>query len=476
MEQNYRDSNDDLIAVEIRQILPFLFALVRVEAISLESDVGTHDIPAKPTKKRKKTPVKTPTSSSSHVHDSTQRKVHFLSVDGSSLRPPIDRDLQSGIRQQHAIGAMTLAKEVIDGLATEASSVLRRLCDFLCRLQSLTHSSAHDILILCASSISNAYPSKWIRATINLIVDDLMILQEGLTSNRRTPLQLEVRLAEYLGQAIRYQLRVLFNPAPPRLCSLDTNYENRALTYSKVHQLISMTKRTSDESDGIAVDDGFLSALISRALRRLYEFIDLEHLMTVPEDTYLSFLSLIPTEFCTSAPSQRQISPRMRSTDSTAELTEDDRDMVIADVQKAAGFLSATYAARFLCDVFTTPGVHEEVMRMGGWSSIERYASTSMKYHLYESCTADAHLVPLCDFLALLKRLQTFCIYMEPKTKSCLDSLAMVARNYHIPKSTSPKQAKRKLHQYLEDIAYIYNDMMTEVSAFPEITPVPISS
>jgi hypothetical protein len=252
--------------VQIQRILPLLCALARVEAISLESDVGTHDVPPfKPNKKRKKTPIK----AASLVKDPTPRKVHFLSLDGSSIRPPVDRDLQSGIRQQQSIEAMTHAKEVIDGLTSDVTSVLQSLHHFLCLLQSLTNSGDYDILKLCASSISNEYPSKWVRATINLILNDLTILQERLMTERRKPLQLEVRLAEHLGQAIRYQLRVLFNPAPPRLCSLDTNYENRALTYSKVHQLLTMNKRTSY---GLAVDDGFLSALISRALRRLYEY------------------------------------------------------------------------------------------------------------------------------------------------------------------------------------------------------------
>ena len=479
-QQNSRDCKVEP-AADLQPILPLLQAFVRVEAISLESDDGRNK-PAKKLKKTpmkastemKKTPIKTASTASLDVFEAKQhRKVHFLSLDGSSFRPPIDRDLQSGLRQQQCIEEMTKAKEVIDSLTTDAAPLIQDLHTFLRLLQSPTNQSVHDLLQLCASNISNDYPLKWVRVTINLIWDDLIVLQERLTSDQRTPLQLEIRLAEHIGQAIRYQLRVLFNPAPPRLCSLDTNYENRALTYSKVHQLMTMNKRTPF---GLAVDDGFLSALISRALRRLYEYIDLEHLLAASENADSSFLSFIPTNFCASEPCHRHISPRIRSTDISDELTEFDRDMVIADVQKAAGFLSATYAARFLCDVFTTPGVHDEVIRMGGWTSIERYASTSKKYQLYESCTADAHLVPLFDFSAFLKRLQMFCDNMEPKTKSCIDALQMVANNYHIPKPTSPKQPKRKLHHYLEDIANIYNDMMTEVNAIPEIAPIPIIS
>ena len=467
-QQNSGGTTDEPVVVQVQRIVPLLLALVRVEAISVESDTGTHDVPAKPAKKRKKTLIQ---ASSPHVKE-PHRRVHFLSLDGSSIRPPIDRDLQSGIYQQQSIEAMTHAKEVIDELTSEVTSVLQSLYNFLCLLQSRTNSGVHDILNLCVCSISNDFPSKWVRATINFIASDVIILQERLTSDCRKPLQLEVRLAEHLGQAIRYQLRVLFNPAPPRLCMADTNYANRSSSYSKVHELMTMNKRASF---GLAVDDGFLSALISRAFCRLYEFIDFEHLISVPEDAYLSFLSLIPTDFCASAPSRRIISPRIRSRDIPDVLNENDRDMVIADVQKATGFLSATYAARFLFDVFTTPGVHEEVVRMGGWSSIERYASTSKKYHLYESCIADAHLVPLCNYYAMLKRLQTFCVYMEPKTKSCIDALELVARNYHIPKPTSPKRSRRKLHHFMEDIADAYIDMMTEVNAFPEILPIAIS-
>jgi hypothetical protein len=299
------------------------------------------------------------------------------------------------------------------------------------------------------------------------------------------PLQLELRLAEHIGQGIRYRLRVLFNPAPPRLCNLDTQYEHRSTSYSKVSQLITMTKRTNHDGYGLAVDDGFLSALISRALCRLYEYYKLHDMILTSDcdDTsLLVFLSGIPNEFCTSEPSHRTMSPRsIRSINFINEFTENDRDLVIADIQEATSFLCATYAVRFLYDLFTTPGVYDEVQRMGGWDDIEQYAITSKKYKLYNLCSADAHFVPLWNYKALVQLLSTFCNHMECKTQCCIDALKMVATNYRIPippkTSSSAKNIipKRQLHQYMIDITNTYTDMMMEVYAFPEIIQQPPS-
>jgi hypothetical protein len=462
--------------------------MVKVEAISLETDVTSEDSRTVQKKKTIKKRDKIALPSQDDTPRTKQRcKVHFLSLNGSSMRPPSDRDLQSGIRQRQSIEAMIHAKEVIEGLTTDALSSLQALQTFLDHLFTPSSECENGIIQLCAGSISNEYPNTSIFATIDLIRQDLIVLLERLLSSTiavstenddaveaTKSLQLEICLAVHLGQAIRYQLRVLFNPSPPRLCRLDTGYENRSLEYSKVYQLMTMNKRTTGEDDGLAIDDGFLSALVSRALRRLYEYFGLEHLIPVSDDDiHVSFKSVIPDNFCTSEPSHRQIPLRIRATSQNDEITVLDRDQVVIDLQQATSFLSASYAARFLCDVFTTPGVQEEVRRMGGWQSIEQYSLTSKKYHLYESCPADAHLVPLCDYLSLLERLQKICEYMEPKIPSCVNALQMVASNYRIPDVTTPAKSQRKMHQYLKQIVDTYNELMKEANAFPQIKMEP---
>jgi hypothetical protein len=429
-------------------ILPFLRSLVRVEAVSLESfDVLMNATP---------------------LTESSKKRVHFLSLDGSSIRPPIDRDLQSGIRQQHSISALIAAKEQADALKAPSLQEIQSLLTFMTRLQETGESTApsveyYNMVLLCASSISKDFSSTAVYATVNLIQQDVRILEQRLLNgdtndHSSTPLQLESQLAELVGQGIRYRLRVLFNPPPPRLCNLDVQYEHRSQAYSKVNQLITMKSKVEQMELGCAADDGFLSALISRALRRCHDFWGLEHMMSEEEDGPIP-----PAAFCTSAASQRALPTPLRSMGDDL-VTQQDRDFILQDVEEATSFLKAAYAARFLYDLWTAPNVADEIERMGGWSQIEFYAKTSVKYHLHQLCTADAHLVSLLNIKSLLRRLEMHCQLLEPLVDPCLEALQRVATNYqvYVPR-------KRKVTAYLTDITKYYVDAMTEVHALPKI-------
>ena len=432
---------------EHESILPFLRALVRLEAVSLESfDVPVHATP----------PL---------TESLKKRRVHFLSLDGSSVRPPIDRDLQSGIRQQRSIAALILAKEQVDSLTEASLPHLQSLATFMSQLQQSSETSEpsgeyYNVVLLCARSISSDFSPTSVLATVKLIRQDLSILVQRLSGDdpvlSSTSMQLESRLAELVGQGIRYRLRVLFNPAPPRLCNNDVHYEHRSQAYSKVSQLITMTKNEENSELGCAAEDGFISALLSRALRRFHDYWGLESIMSQDPPA-------IPSAFCSSEASHRILPPLSRGIGDDI-VTQRDRDAILHDVEEATSFLKAVYAARFLYDLWTAPGVADEIQRMGGWSQVEFYAGTSWKFHLHHLCSADAHLVPFSNISFLLRQLELFCQVMEPHVDKCTEALQRVAKNYqiYIPR-------KRKVSTFLNDVTTYFVDVMKEVHALPKI-------
>jgi hypothetical protein len=505
-QHNHTETENVVVTPILQPILPFIRALVQVEAVSLESSDMVQPLLMSPTHPdtQKKLPI---------------RKVHFLSLDGSSIRPPIDRDLQSGVRQQQLIQAMTVAQQAMEHMTSDATVGIQYLIQFLTHVQEQQqHSSSsssspssvnnnnnscssshshHDeyynnIVQQCAASISKDCTPTLILATVNLMQHDLFILQQRLHSQSllpkndtctasitatvvdvtvvrdpaiySTPLHLESRLAELIGQGIRYRLRVLFNQSPPRQSAIDVNYEHRSMAYSKVHQLIRMTQRApTDEIGSSAADDGFVSALISRALRRLYEYFGLDMIMS---DDITPALSVVPMEFGNSAASRRPLPTHLRSIGEDI-VTAADRDAIVADIDDATSFLKAVYAARFLYDLWMAPGVPEEVARMGGWSDIESYAATSWKLQLYQLCTADAHLVPLCNYPLLMQRLQQYCQFMECHVIQCWAALDSIATNYQIH-----VKRKRKVSLYLDGITKHFQDAMMDVNALPQIESV----
>jgi hypothetical protein len=173
--------------------MPFLCAMVQVEAMALESDTDVEAdetiVSTKPIKKKKST--KSPSTNrgrrnlkspqviqieSSSNDTSKTKKVYFLSLDGSSVRPPIDRDLQSGLRQRRTIHAMIYAKEITDQLSIDTIPILQSLQTFLIHIQQQQRQTGTMTIIhQCATSISKDYPSSLVLATIKLLQQDLSI-------------------------------------------------------------------------------------------------------------------------------------------------------------------------------------------------------------------------------------------------------------------------------------------------------------
>ena len=441
-------SSSHVGSASLDSILPLLQALVRVESVSLG--------PSNNSPSPKKT-----------------RRVHFS---GLVTQPPVDRELASAEHQQESIEAMMHAKKQIQSLKSTAIPAIQQLRDFLSSLSSSDDNQ--QLLQTIASAIGPDFPSKRVSVLADVCLGDFEILGRRLSnvphddvvmsplqqqmmmmrsssSSSNDPLtSVEQRLTALLGQGIRFQLRMLLNEAPPRLSKVNEAYDEMAeKAYSKVSELVQPP-----------VNEGLLSAPFSTALLRLHEYFGLEKLMDSSSSTTDPVL-MLPTEFCSSAASQRQLSVRGKTFE---PLTEQDKEAVMVDIRAAASFLAAARAARFLVDLLSAPGVQKEIKRMGGWSEIETYASCSWNYDLWKhkAGDGDAHLVVLCNVAALHKRLQSYCTAMEALTDDCEASLAQLHSNFHLA-----TKSKIFLNKYpaVPEIADCHEFWMNLASAFPEI-------
>ena len=150
-------------------------------------------------------------------------------------------------------------------------------------------------------------------------------------------------------------------------------------------------------------------------------------------------------------------------------LSSDEMDHILADIEEAHGFLAATSACRFLIDLLTTPGVQDEINRQGGWSTLEYYAKMSWNHQLWKLFPEDAHLVLMCNFEALLQRLQNYLLVMEQHVSSCQDSLAALARRFRV--SAKSQKVLRKFPQ-IAVIARWLEEAEERSNAFPTVCAI----
>jgi len=467
-------------------VLPLLRALVHVEVVALggttynNNNSTTHH------------PVQ-----QQQQQQSFQKKTHFSGFDCSSTHPPVDRVDGSATHQQDSIDALVKAKDQIQLLHMESfenvtpggyrhavQHCLVALVAFLRDTMAGESVASVQLRKECAKSVSvSHYPTRRIQKAVTVYLTELEIVlarlqqQQGgggtptsaIVTTETTPLPVAVlfveqRLAEFVGQAVRYNLRRFFNKAPPRLSPADTKYDLRCNGYSQVYALCEMTM--SDQAyENAAVDDECISALFSTALCRLFEFFGLEALLDANSTTMQQQqqIDLIPAFFCQAPASNRSLSIRGGG---DALLTDQDVHDILDDIDEATGFLAACKACRFLLDLLAVPGVQAEIERQGGWWEVETHASISWKYELWKLCPADAHLVVLCNYTAFIAKMESLLPAMEHAQPNCHAVLACVAKRFHV--TTKSKNLLQK-YPAIPDIAETLQEGLERAHAFPLI-------
>jgi len=316
-----------------------------------------------------------------------RKKVGFCTFDCSATAPRNDRVPGSEFHQQDAIEALIKAKERLDGSVLAGSQ--QRKEEFLAEATAVAAFLQHlekqeSLLRACARAVGPNYPEQRIARCCSMYSREFHTLIGRLERGGKAgALLLERRLAEFVGQAVRCDLRILLNDAPARLSPSDTEYEDRALKYSSVLELIDLDEPT----------DRDLSCLVSIALQFLCELFSVESLLT-------SQLR-VPTSFCSSLASQQTIDAKLKVLQPLENVGDIDND-----IHDATAFLAAAKACQFLVELFSIPSVQEEIERCGGWDLIETHATTIWKFDLWMLCPLDKHLMLLSNFSTLFDKLK----------------------------------------------------------------------
>ena len=397
------------------------------------------------------------------------RKIHFSGFDCSSAQPPVDRVNGSAWHQQHCIRALSAVEEAVDvlvsvgrygndgGKATVAS--LEGLQHFLKQQMAEV-----DLQKVCAASVPNSDhcpPGRFATAAV-MYRREVEAVLARMNGHDEAELVMERRLAELVGQAIRYEVRLLLNPAPPRLSPADTQHETRSKDYSQVHTMLEMVTPTKGKT---VVDSDRIASLFNLALDCLSEFFGVETLL---DPSYVE-PQHVPVDFCRSNASQIGVSLRAKAEPLSPEQVQE----VLVDVQEATAYLAITRACRFLHSLLSVPGVYSEIEERGGWGEVETHASASWRYHLWKRCPEDAHLVLLCNVDALLIKITNFLTILNDSVESNLvERLKDLSRRFRTNTKSQNLLSKfpeiSAVGTLLEDGMKVANSFPTVRAALPE--------
>ncbi|KAL7581157.1 hypothetical protein ACA910_005948 [Epithemia clementina (nom. ined.)] len=405
-------------------ILPFLRSLVKAEAVSLRGWVL--DQP---------------------------KSVDFCGFDYSSTFPPVDRVQGSGTNQEDCIAALLCAKREVESLFSPRRNKNERsgIRAFLSELHDFLSSPCPEWLKLCAKSVESSM-KRVERAAENYSeeINVMLSRNDGYDKN----LFLEKRMADFVGLALRYQLRLLLRPAPPRLTPADADYANWSQRHSQVHNKIVMKM---ERKGAVDVDDDRLAALFNSALDSLCGYFGLDKLT---DPTFSE--PILPQHFFQRPASQCRFEQK-----DGPRLSNEDLKEVLADIEEATHLVSAKNASSFLYDLLSLPTVQEEIERQGGWSSVETYATYSRMYNLWKLCPEDEHLVALCNFDSFFRRLDGIVRALDGPSHHALKSLESFKKRFNLK-----AKSKRLLKERPEvvKVAIYLAEISAGVTVFPSIS------
>ncbi|KAI2502199.1 hypothetical protein MHU86_12251 [Fragilaria crotonensis] len=198
-------------------------------------------------------------------------------------------------------------------------------------------------------------------------------------------LNLEKKLAESLGRAIRYHLRRFFNSIYGRVIEDPGLTEAPFKRQSKIHEILRMT-----------LPSWYNAELIRQLLMDLFRLSSRWQLKQL----------------------NRGLCGR-----SKASLSESDVETILSETCAAQGFLAGGKACRFVSELLNWPGVNEEITRLGGWGIIEQCAKQFRAFHLDRVSPHEVHFVLLSDMALLRERVQQCEQAMQHALERCTTAL-----------------------------------------------------
>ena len=405
----------------VSSILPYLKSVVKSEAVSLYGWIA--------------------------------KSVHFCAFDYSSTLPPVDRVQGSGANQEEVIEALRRVKIEIDILSSASKEKKETIKYSLSELLAFLTSPKKTWLEACSQSVSTNYPLPRIERAVAEYSKEISALLSRIAGNQGS-LFIEKRLAELVGQALRYQIRLLLLPAPPRLTPADSDYDHRSQSHSQVFNKIVMKTMQKNAPE---VTEDRIAALFTKALDYLCEYFGLEQMgdPAFCEPT-------LPNKFCELPASKHEIlkngGPRA--------LSEKEIEEVCSDIDDAAQVLSARNASVFLKALLSSTSVQEEIQRQGGWTKVETYATYSWMYDLWRLCPEDEHLVPLYDFDGFLRRLKLVVRATEETSLAAEESLDSLAKRFRL--NTKSKNLLTQ-HPEIYTVSEYLKERLAHANIFPSV-------
>jgi len=425
----------------LEPLMPFLKALVQTEVSSLEVDASEATSRDRP------------------------RLIAFSGFDCSSTKPPVDRVDGSGEHQSHSIQALSTAKDALDALISNKKShsfaihCLEKLIEFM----TLTLKEDTSLQMVCAASLSPFYPIERLRKPIKLYAGELEAIVRRLRG-QHVVLFVERRLNELLCNSTRYHLRLLLNPPPPRLSPLDTTYEQRSKSFSRIHEIVELTV-VDDKKKVVPLDGDRVATLVNEALMQICHFFGSSNLLDPT-----SGIPMIDQNFCQTEASQRQV-PRNNKI-RLPPLSQSEVEELQDDMNYAFQVLITLSATNFLLDLMSLPKVVSEIKRLGGWGDVETYATLLWRYELWDVHPDYEHFVLLSNFKTLSQRLisvkQALCEAGEVAKVSLTD----LGDRFRINATKKNKIILRQFYPEINIVDEILDEGWKAVRAFPTVREI----
>lgn len=243
---------------------------------------------------------------------------------------------------------------------------------------------------------------------------------DGTNQSGIFPLNVRKSLGDLIGRAIKYYLRRFFNPVPIPLYSDKDELPDYSSSRSRIHCIIELKNYDGDGQRDTATADGCISSVFSHALKKYHDFIELnQKLLNMDEQPYY-------TRFCS-----RQATKRgLKENDHFIQLSSDDIEEVLADIQESHIFLAGIRALRFIHSLLTWPGVDDAIRDVGGWAIVEGYASLFTAQKLSCEVPEESHLVLLSDVDSLITSYENNQVLFRELESSLLVSLREVWKHF----------------------------------------------
>ena len=393
------------------------------------------------------------------------RKVQFSGFDCSSTKPTITSVVDSHVHHEESIQALAQAMTCMEELTEQKDLRVQECIESLIHfLRAKISSVCSPVAKECARSISpNFLPLRIVKSAKFYIseLDSLLMRMRGFSESR---LQTQARLAEFVGQAIKYWLRMFFDSAPPRSSPADKAYFERIHRFSTVDKMIKLVLPPRVYST--AVEDKVVSAIFSNALNHIQQFLKMSN-----NDGFIYMNSIneitIPKYF-TRPGSLRTLDPPSRHDSLQRKpLSSKEAIDIMEDISDAYYFLIAYKACMFLIDLLQIKGVRMEVERQGGWSQVETLATISWQHELWKIC--DPHFVLLSNYTTFIRKLEILSTKMNENVPVCQQRMRFMEKTFRI------KPRIQKSLGELEDVKEIVQciDWGQEIeNAIPNAMPV----